>query len=168
MTHNVILINPELRMVRNANAPSDINKFARDYIKCDSIDHGTVQVLASGSRLCIIVYEYGLVGGEQASKSFFSLNRQLYNGKAVLYMADYRGETISVIKTLAPHWDSGDCPDLTWADDAETAEKLITDNLCQRPQTLFNGKVVWEWSPTTNYDKWRATMEKETKANLKF
>jgi hypothetical protein len=166
---NVVLINPEIRMVRNEEvADSNFNKFARTYIGSTDLDHGIVAPLRNGSKLCIFVCGHGLIGGPDARKEYFVLNRQLYNGRAVLYAADIHGNTTSIFRELAPHLDSGECADLAWAANADEAEKFITDNLCERPENTMNGEVIWRWSPkTTDYDKWRETIKEATERTVK-
>jgi hypothetical protein len=156
----------EVKSVMVPNTDAGLLDFTRQYIGGD-LDHSTIAIYPSGHRLCIWVYEYGLVGGPKATKEYFILNRQLYNGRAVLYTADERGETISTSKALTDHLNRGDCSHLHWCSTANVAEKLITDGKCQRPETTINGAVAWRWSATTSYDKWKSTMEEVSEITLK-
>ena len=166
---SVITINPEIRkvgvhsIVQNDTA---LLSFAKEFIG-GSLDHGTVAIYPSGHRLCIWVYEYGLVGGPNTAKEYFVLNGQLYNGKAILYTADEHGETISTSKALAEHLNRGNCPHLQWCSTANAAEKLILEKKCVRPESSFNGEVMWRWSPSVNYEEWRKSTEKSVNITLK-
>jgi hypothetical protein len=169
--YNVITINPALQAVRNVDFPSDTNLFnkaARDFIGVQYLDFGTIAQLEAGRRLSIIVYEYGLVGGPNASKYYFAINRQLFNGAAVIFASDYKGDTISVPENLAIHLDSGDCTDFHWISSANEAERLIIDKKVDRPQRAVNGVVDWQWSPKTDYDSWLEQTKQAIREGFKF
>lgn len=170
MSTTVITIDPALREVKHRTVSGIGDNAMLDFVKefvGGELDHGIVAVYPSGHKLCIWVYEYGLVGGPKTAKEFFILNNVLYNGRAVIYTGDHRGETVPTSKALADHLARNQCPHLIWAPTAQDVERLIAEGKCTRPETTMNGKKVWSWSPAVNYDQWQATMEENTKTNLK-
>src|SRR5215469_14030338 len=123
MPITILTIDPIFCEVKTFDLASDrsIITFARE-LAGGELDHGTIAIYPSGHRLCIWVYEYGLLSGPKTTKQYFILNNQLYNGRAVLYTTDPNGETVSSSKALAEHLNSGDCPRIIWLEDADHAE----------------------------------------------
>lgn len=160
---NILTIDPRLRRVENKMVDIDaLNQFARGWIN-HNLDHATIMV-HEGRRYMIIVYGLGLVGGPDTSKFYFALGRQLFNGRAIIYCANYKGETIAVPRTLAAHWNNQDCEDFNWVGSANAAEKLMTTGRLDRPQTEVNGEVVWQWSTPPDFKAWEDTMTKIARA----
>ena len=106
------------------------------------LDHGIIaRSKVTGNGLGIWVYEWGLM--EPKTDHYFSFERQLYNGPAVVYSFDAEGNTTNISQGLLDHIKDYH---LTWLDSAQEAEALIQAGKVNRPQTAINGEVVWEWT----------------------
>jgi hypothetical protein len=146
---NIITIDPTTQTIANLAAPTDSDQFLQlthDYIGSRDLDHGTIAVNwpRAGYRLCIIVYGQGLLGGPQTTTQYFAINRQLYNGRAILYAADPHGETTSISQTLIDIL--SEHAHLTWISSPEAVENLITLGEIDRPITTINDAIIWQWS----------------------
>ncbi len=82
---------------------------------------------------------------DSAPPAYFSIRKRLYNGNAVLFIADAEGETIDFNLALAEHFISG-CKDLKWLETIKDVEATIEEGEVLRPQTVINGTVFWEWN----------------------
>jgi hypothetical protein len=96
-----------------------------------AVDHGTV-----ARRVGIIVSEYGLYE-HPAAQHYFSIDRRLYAGPAVLYQTDSRGVTIDL--EFGGRWFG------TWYANADAIEEAIAAGKIDRPQVGIGDAVVWRW-----------------------
>jgi hypothetical protein len=96
-----------------------------------AIDHGTVT-----RGLGIIVSEYGLFDPPDR-QHYFSIDRRLYAGGAVLYRVDSRGITIDL--EFGGRWFG------SWYADAGEVEQAIREGAIERPQQGFGELIVWRW-----------------------
>lgn len=99
------------------------------------VDFGTVS-----TDLGIVVHEFGM--REPVDKRrYFTIQRYMYAGNAVLFAFDQIGDTITAnekqlhyilshIKFLGGH---------------ENAERAIAAGVVDRPQIAVNGEVMWQW-----------------------
>ena len=100
-----------------------------------AIDFGTVtKPSAERAGLAIVVPELGLFVPPSA-QSYFSINRRLYGGNAVLYGFDLTGATVDLpALTLAVQWL-----------DAEGAERAIRAGSVIRPVIGSGDDIIWRW-----------------------
>lgn len=126
-----VVINPKARTIETVDAKELHDAERGAGLNPDSVDHG---VLAPG--LAYVVYEFGHFV-PAAEQSYFSINRTLISGAAVLYGIDEAGETIDIMK-------SG-IPDVRFYLGANDVEAAIERNEIRRPQMAVNGQQIWAW-----------------------
>lgn len=137
---NFILIDPTTKSIHNY-ACNDWRDAARAVgLDPTAVDHGTVACDALGGY-GILVYEWGLK--TPLVDSYFALNRQLFNGPAVIYAFDAEGETIDCPPSAAEHIRQ---THLMWLDSREKAEGAIVSGFIDRPQSSINDQVFWQWN----------------------
>lgn len=139
------IINPKEKSVTALEAKDYQTAVGAAGLRLDELDFGTVASFKDGSSLSIIVYEYGLLEGDESD--YFALNGRLYNGYAVLFTANEEGETTDLSANLIQHLNMG-CPMLLWFNDISEAEEAIAKNKVIRPQSSINGMVFWSWNQT--------------------
>lgn len=137
---NFILIDPLARSVHNLEAPDWRDAARAIGLDPSAVDHGTVARSSRGHGFGIWVYEWGLKA--PLIDRYFSLNRQLFNGPAVLYAFDAQGETVDCPQPMADHIRR---EHLAWYDSAAEAERAIMADLIDRPESSINGEVFWRW-----------------------
>lgn len=98
------------------------------------VDFGTVRQLSNGYTLNIIVYEYGLMKPPEQGR-YFSIDRYLYEGSAVLFLADETGETVPCKVKV---------PVMFYRSHVEV-EAAIQRGEINRPECLINGELIWRW-----------------------
>lgn len=164
---NIITIDPRTCIVSDRDVDdAELNPFARTWINHD-LDHGTLGFDDDKRRYVIIVYGLGLVGGPYTSRHYFSINRQLFNGRGIVYCANERGETIDVPRGLAAHWADPEDTGFLWISSAIMAERLINQGAIVRPESSINGQTLWQWSPTADYERWRSTTTNAIESGIK-
>jgi len=95
------------------------------------IDHGILN-----EELGIVVGEFSMF---DERKHFFSINKKLFCGNAVIYQFDERGvtqdfeDTDSITSRLA------------WYNDQHSVEIAIMAGRIIRPEMTINGQVYWRW-----------------------
>ena len=103
------------------------------------VDHGAVW-----RNLGIVVSEYGLFE-PPAKQDYFSIDRRLYAGPAVLYAHDDHGRTVDY--EYAGRWFG------RWYANGLEIEAAIMRGEIDRPTIALDGKVTWRWPaprPKTN------------------
>lgn len=136
------IINPKEKSVTALEAKDYKTAVAAAGLRLGELDFGTVTQFKDGSSLSIIVYEYGLLEGNESD--YFALNGRLYNGNAVLFAANEEGETIDL---SIQHLNKGLTTLLRFKNISEI-EDAIAKNKVIRPQSSFNGMVYWSWNQT--------------------
>lgn len=139
------IINPKEKSVTALEAKDYQTAVAAAGLRLGELDFGTVDYFKDGSSLSIIVYEYGLLEGDESN--YFAFNQRLYNGNAVLFAADEEGETTDLSTNLIQHLNIG-CPMLLWFNNIFEVEDAIAKNKVIRPQSSINGTVFWSWNQT--------------------
>ena len=138
------IVEPKLRRIRTGDFTDYKAAVESTGLSTGELDFGTIARWRDGRTLSIIVYEYGLLKPDP--KAFFSLNGQLFNGNAVLFMADEEGETISLNPSIAKQLEP-DCALFKWYANPSEVEAAIVAGEIVRPQSAVNGKIFWEWKP---------------------
>ncbi len=135
---NFILIDPTNHSVLNLETQTLDDALHAAGLNHGEIDHGTV---AQGFG--IVVYEYGLTNPK--TNHYFGLNGQLFNGPAIIYAFDIRGETISCLFELAEILKN---EAIGWLDSKDEVERAIKEKKIRRPQITVNGTIFWNWNET--------------------
>jgi hypothetical protein len=160
------IIEPQARKIRTGLF-NDYRDAVRDAgLNPSELDFGTCARWPDGRTLSIIVYEFGLMNGDPSA--YFGFNGSLYNGPAVLFMANSEGETIDISEALVAHFASESCPHFLWFADLSEVEDAIRLRKIARPQSAVNGKVVWQWTgKAENIDRFKSDMSNEMQNLLK-
>jgi hypothetical protein len=121
----------------------DSDKASVRSFKCASLDQamvaagltpGQVDFGGVSENTSIVVFEFGMFLPKEKCR-FFSINRSLYVGNAVLFGHDERGETIDLPSP----------PPVIFYRDYSSVEQAINWNQIDRPQISVNGTVLWRW-----------------------
>lgn len=137
---NYILIDPTNQTVQNYNAEDWMDAIHAAGLDVNALDHGNIGRGTHGS-INIWVYEFGLISPQ--TDKYFAIEKQLFNGPAVMYFADLRGETIDVPLSMAEHLKSNH---LRWFSGTSEVEDAIGAGRVTRPASSINGQIVWEWN----------------------
>jgi hypothetical protein len=125
-----VLIDPSTTRVEMVDLPAQCEAYAQVGLDVTNVDHTTVH-----RGVAIVVNGTGLLE-PSTNQRYFQLGRQLYAGGAVLYGYDPpSGETIDM------PW----VPEVLFFKNAQEVERAIAAGQVDRPQTLFNGQLIWEW-----------------------
>jgi hypothetical protein len=138
------LIRPAERLVALAEAPSAAAACESIGLDPAGVDHGVVLRGADGGGLGIIVGEWSLMQ-DSVDGQYWSLERQLFNGPAVLYVYGLQGETLSMRHGTLRSIQVG----VRWLGTATEAERAVAAGDVQRPQQSVNDEVIWEWKGPT-------------------
>lgn len=149
---NFIAIDPRTTSVEVVEAEGPTDVFERVGLKTSEVDHGTLYKYETGELICIIVYEAGLFKGDAGR--YFSIGTHLYEGGAVIYGADERGETISISHK----------PPVVFYRDIAGVERAIASGEVLRPQRGFGGTITWKWPEVRDFH----LNEQETELMIKM
>lgn len=125
------IIDPEARTVHVVDCDHADDAYRIAGLDSGAVDHGTVT-----HGLAIVVSEYGLFEPPER-QAYFSIDRQLYAGPAVLYAHDKAGHTVNY--EFAGRWFGA------WYADADAVEAAIAAGHIDRPQMAYGEHVVWQW-----------------------
>jgi hypothetical protein len=98
------------------------------------LEPGHVDFGSVGENISIVVFEFGLFLPREKAR-FFSIQRALFVGNAVLFGHDQRGETVDLPSP----------PPVMFYRDHLAVEQAINWNQIDRPQIAVNGTVLWRW-----------------------
>lgn len=140
------IIEPKLRRIQTGDFPDYKAAVVDAGLSLGELDFDTIARWKDGRTLSIIVYEYGLIKGKSNPEGYFSFDGRLFNGNAVIFMADEEGETIDLNPNLAKHLESN-CTHFKWFANSTEVEAAIIDGQVHRPQSAVNDEVFWEWKP---------------------
>jgi hypothetical protein len=149
---NFIAIDPRRASVEIVSADELTDVYGRVGLEPGQVDHGVVHAFDNGESLNIVVYEAGLFRGDQGR--YFSIGTHLYEGGAVIYAADERGETVSVNHK----------PPIMFYRDVREVEYAIETGEVVRPQRAFNEEVTWVWPEVRDF----RMNERETELMVKM
>ena len=130
-----VVIDPQLCKVavEEANQLSDL--YHSVGLPADQVEFSCVHSNEkSGETISIVVYEFGLFKPKEMGK-YFSLGGQLLEGGAILFAADYKGETISFVYK----------PPVVFYRSYVEVEQAIERGEVVRPEMAVNGEVIWKW-----------------------
>jgi hypothetical protein len=101
------------------------------------VDFGTI-----APNYGIIVYEFGLLEGD--ADAYYRLGKQLFNGNAILFKTDDKGENVNFPTAVIAHMNS--CDEVEFFADIAAVEEAIAAGRVVRPQSSINGVVHWQWN----------------------
>lgn len=144
--HLYAIIRPTTKTVEFKKFPNYKAAIGFAGLNPGEVDFGT---LARGSYydLTIIVYEFGLMKPHEPD-SYFAINKNLFNGTAVVYASDPEGEIMDIplVLTKIENGQSHLAAHITWLGTVDEVEKVIQSGRIIRPQSSINGEILWEWN----------------------
>jgi hypothetical protein len=134
MAMQFMIIETELRTIRNVDAESLDDVIAMAGLKRGAIDFGALTPYMS-----IIVGEYAMfVPAER--QSYVAIGDHLYAGNAVVFGVDHGGATTDI--EITAHAFGSACRFMRGEQQVENAIKA---NAVERPQISVDGNVIWQW-----------------------
>jgi hypothetical protein len=127
-SHNYLLVEPAHRRVTPARFQSLDAACAAVGLSPNEIDMGSL-----GGGHGIVVFEYGLVKPLEQQR-LFAIGQCLYEGNAVIYAEDSKGERI----------DASPLP-IRWFKNADEVWQAIEQEEIIQPSMAVNGEVLWVW-----------------------
>jgi hypothetical protein len=102
-----------------------------------NVDFGTILPVPSpdGVGISIVVYEFGLYAPVDQIK-YFSINKRLFAGNAVLYGYDYEGCTVDLPQTPL---------EIEYYENFEAVTRGVSRGVVVQPSISVNGVVKWRW-----------------------
>jgi len=120
----------EGRVAVELDQPTFADALSAVGLSLNHIDHGMVR-----PGVGIAVYEFGLYVPAKRQR-FFSIDRKLYAGTALLYGVDARGETVDLASDSVAVRFYADLPEI---------ERAIARGQIDRPVFAAGGEVLWRW-----------------------
>jgi hypothetical protein len=118
----------------------------------NKVDHGSLfKDQDTEESYNIVVGEDSLFKGEDGR--YFSIGNMLFSGGAVIYAADYKGDTVSIQAK----------PPVMFYRDVSEVETAIAAGAVERPVRAFDGVVTWRWpeARAIEFNEFEQQLEKE-------
>jgi hypothetical protein len=131
---NFVTIIPERQAIEEIACGDIIDAYEVVGLEPSQIDIGIVRRLGDGFAVNIVVAGQGLLKPPEEGR-YFSIDRQLYEGRAVIFLSDIEGETVSCrIK-----------PPVTFYRSHVEVEAAIQRKEIDRPYLAVGKEVCWQW-----------------------
>ena len=103
-------------------------------LRSGRIDFGTIIRRPDNTGIAYAVYEFGLfVPPDQ--QHYFSFGSQLVAGNAIMFAFNEHGDEVDMTERV----------EITWYANVEEIELAIAAGKIERPMTVMNGAVLWQW-----------------------
>ena len=109
--------------------------YAAAGLKRGKVVLGTLTMNQDMSGTSIVVYAYGLLRRKPSEGHYFAIGQRLFEGNAVLSAFDGEGTSI----------DLNEMPSVRFFASHIEVEEAIQAKQIRRPQTVANGRVLWQW-----------------------